>query len=101
MSVQKSEDRTSEVRKSADRPRYELVEDDRVVGIADYREVGDRLVFHHTEIARSLRGTGRGEALVRGALDDVRSEGKTVVPACWFVAEFFDLNPEYADLRAS
>jgi predicted GNAT family acetyltransferase len=90
-----------QVRKSAERPRYELVEDDKVVGIADYREVGDRLVFHHTEIVRSLRGSGRGAELVRGALDDVRSTGKSVVPACWFVAEFLELNPEYADLRAS
>ena len=89
------------VRKNPDRPRYELVEFDDVVGVADYRETGDRLVFDHTEIARALRGTGRGSQLVRGALDSVRTEGKTVVPQCWFVAEFIDHHPEYADLLAS
>jgi predicted GNAT family acetyltransferase len=89
------------VRKNPDRPRYELVEYDNVVGIAEYREVGDRLIFHHTEVRRAMRGVGRGEQLVKGALDAVRAEGKTVVPRCWFVAEFIDLNPEYADLIAS
>jgi predicted GNAT family acetyltransferase len=89
------------VRKNPDRPRYELVESDDVVAIADYREVGDRLVIHHTEVARPLRGSGKGAQLVKGVLDSARAEGKTVVPQCWFVAEFIDLNPEYADLLAS
>lgn len=89
------------VRKNPDRPRYELVEFDDVVGVADYREDGDRLIFDHTEIARSLRGSGKGAQLVKGALDAVRAEGKTVVPACWFVAEFIELNPDYADLLAT
>lgn len=88
------------VRKNPDRPRFELVDADDVVGVADYREDGDRLIVHHTEIARALRGTGRGVQLVRGMLDAVRAEGKTVVPLCWFVAEFLDLNPEYRDLVA-
>jgi predicted GNAT family acetyltransferase len=37
---------------------------------------------------------------VRGALDDVRRAGATVVPQCWFVHEFIEANPDYADLRA-
>jgi predicted GNAT family acetyltransferase len=89
------------VRKNPDRPRYELVDHDNVVGIADYREVGERLIFHHTHVTRALRGNGKGEQLVKGALDAARAAGKTVVPQCWFVAEFIDLHPEYADLLAS
>ena len=89
------------VRKNPDRPRFELVQYDDVVGVADYREVGSTLVFDHTEVARALRGTGKGTQLVRGALDAVRQEGKTIVPQCWFVAEFIDHHPEYADLLAS
>jgi hypothetical protein len=88
------------VRKNPDRPRYELVEHDDVVGVADYREDGDRLIVNHTEIARALRGTGKGAQLVQGMLDSIRADGKTVVPQCWFVAEFIDLHPEYADLVA-
>jgi predicted GNAT family acetyltransferase len=42
-----------------------------------------------------------GELLVRGALDDVRASGRSVVALCWFVDQFLDDNPTYADLRAA
>ena len=90
-----------EVRNNEDRNRYELVLDEQLVGIADYRVDGDTVVFPHTEITPSLRGQGLGEQLVRGALDDVRSRGAKVQPLCWFVREFIDLNTEYADLKAA
>jgi predicted GNAT family acetyltransferase len=35
---------------------------------------------------------------VRFALDHERAAGHRVVPRCWFVAEFIDEYPEYADL---
>jgi hypothetical protein len=38
---------------------------------------------------------------VRGALDAERAAGHTVVPQCWYVAEFIDRHPDYADLLAS
>ncbi len=80
--------------------RYELVLDDRVAGIADYHRDGDTLVFPHTEIDAPLRGRGLGEQLVRGALDDVRQRNADakVRPLCWFVREFIEDNPDYADL---
>lgn len=90
-----------EVRKADDRSRYELVIDGEVVGVADYRDTGDALVFPHTEIAQERRGQGLGDILVKGAMDDVRAAGRTVVPRCWFVREFLDGHPEYADLRAA
>jgi len=89
-----------DVRKNADRSRYELVRDGTVVAIADYVERGETVVFPHTEVAPSVRGRGFGAVLVRRALEDVRGSGKRIVPACWFVAEFVDSNPEYADLVA-
>jgi predicted GNAT family acetyltransferase len=30
----------------------------------------------------------------------VRRTGSTILPACWFVAEFIESHPEYADLVA-
>ncbi len=47
-----------------------------------------------------MRNQGLGEVLVRGALDDVLARGGTVVAQCWYVAEFIDQHPEYADLLA-
>jgi len=91
-----------EVRRNDTDHRYELLVDGELAGVADYRPSREPgvLVFPHTEVDPSRRGSGLGEVLVRRALDDVRARGERVVPACWFVAEFFDLNPDYAELRA-
>ena len=90
----------TEIRNNGDRRRYELVIDGELVGIADYRVVRDVVVFPHTEIERSRRGHGLGAQLVRHALDDVRASHRQVQPQCWYVAQFIDENPEYADLVA-
>ena len=91
----------TEVVHESDRSRYVLRMDGVVAGVADYRDRGDALVFHHTEIDRARRGHGLGATLVRGALDDVRARGRTVVPTCWYVAEFVDGHPEFGDLLAA
>jgi uncharacterized protein len=91
----------TEVRKNEEASRDELVLDGRVVGVADYEAVGSHLVFPHTEIERSLRGQGLGDQLIKGALDDVRRGGHTLVPSCWAVAEYIAEHPEYADLVAT
>lgn len=88
------------VQKSDERSRYELVADGQIVGIADYRDDGERVVMPHTEISPHMRGRGLGDVLVQGALDDLRARGRTVVPACWFVAEFIERNGDYGDLVA-
>ena len=88
------------VRRNDEKGRYELIREDRVVGFADFHGEGDRVVFPHTVIDSNLRGNGFGAELVRGALDDIRERGERVVPRCWYVAQFIDENPEYADLLA-
>ncbi len=82
--------------------RYEINVDGALGGVADFREGGhDVLVFPHTEIFADRRGQGLAAELVGAALDDVRRRGKTVVPACSYVAQFIDQHPAYADLLAS
>jgi uncharacterized protein len=90
-----------EVRNNESRSRYELVDDDRVVGVADYDLRDEVVVFPHTVTDPGLRGRGLGAVLVRAALDDVRRTGRRVVPACWYVREFIERNPDYADLLAA
>lgn len=92
------------VRDNTIRHRYELVDDadesGEVLGFADYQVQGDRVVFPHTVIDPRHRGRGLGAVLIEGALDDVRASGRRVVAQCWFVDEFLDARPDYADLRA-
>ncbi len=90
-----------DVIKDERRGRYELVDEGEVVAVADFHVEGDRVVFPHTEVLPARRGQGLGARLVRAALDDVRGSGASVVPLCWYVAQFISENPAYADLVAS
>ena len=90
-----------EVRNNPEASRFELLVDDEVIGIADYVIEGDTIVFPHTEITPSQRGKGYGAILVRYALDDARRSGKSVVPQCWYVADFIRDNPGYSNLLAA
>jgi len=89
---------TIEVTRNDQDHRYELVDDGGQVGFADFRIDGDRVVMPHTVIDPARRGEGLAARLVRGALEDIRADGRSVVPTCWYVAEYIDRHPEYADL---
>ena len=79
--------------------RYEIWDDANLAGFAQYRlRDGGRVVFVHAEVDPAYEGRGVGGRLVRTALDDVRRQGKVVVPLCPFVAAYIKRNPEYVDL---
>lgn len=87
------------VRDNAAESRYELaMEGD--LAIAAYQREGDRIVFTHTLVPEALEGHGIGSRLVAAALADVRRQGLTVIPACEFVAAYFERHPEEDDLLA-
>jgi predicted GNAT family acetyltransferase len=85
------------VANNKDQSRFEL-ETSSGLAIADYRLSGDTMTIFHTEVPLPLRGRGIGARLVRGALLQARQLNLKVVPSCWFVREFIDRNPEFADL---
>jgi predicted GNAT family acetyltransferase len=78
--------------------RYEIRDGDRTLGLAAYQRRGEQVVFTHTEVEPSSGHEGLGSTLVRGALDDVRAHGRTVVPLCSFVRGWIERHQEYADL---
>jgi uncharacterized protein len=84
----------TEVRHNPALSRYEL-DTEHGVAIAVYAKQGDRLIFTHTEVPPASEGRGIGSRLVRAALDDARSRGFKIVPACSFVAAFVRRHPEY------
>ncbi|TQM44496.1 GNAT family N-acetyltransferase [Pseudonocardia cypriaca] len=81
--------------------RYEARIDGELAGVAEYR-ASDRIVtFVHTEVMSAFEGKGVGSALVRGALDDVRAQGKKVRAVCPFVKGYVEKHSdEYGDLVA-
>lgn len=89
---------TTDVVDVPDQRRYEIRADGEVAGFAEYILTEDLITFTHTEIDPAHEGRGLGGALVRGALDDVRSRGLDVLPLCPFVKGWIQRHPDYTDL---
>lgn len=95
--------RMSEVKvtQNAERQRYEAHLEGKLAGVATYQLDDDVIVFTHTEVEPAYEGRGVAGTLVRGALDDVRSQGgHKVLARCPFVASWIDRHDDYADLLA-
>lgn len=87
------------VRDVPENERYVVEVDGTEAGFTVYHIRSDDIYFFvHTEIHNRFSGTGLGKALVKGALDDVRSKAGSIVPICPFVWGFVQRNPEYNDL---
>ena len=89
-----------QVRRNENASRYELVVDGTVLAVALFHQTEGVIVVPHTEVVSARRGEGLGALLVGGMLDDVRSRRESIVPRCWYVAEFIGENATYADLVA-
>jgi uncharacterized protein len=77
--------------------RYELTVDGHLA--AAYYTVADGVItFVHTEVPSELGGRGVGSKLVKGALDQVRSDSLKVIAQCPFVKAYIAKHGEYADL---
>ena len=80
--------------------RYEHTVDGHLA--ATYYGIADGVItFEHTEVPPELAGKGVGSKLVKGALDQVRTEGLKVIAQCPFVKAWIDKHPEYASLLKS
>jgi len=79
--------------------RYEARLDGELVGAAYYDVADDLIVFTHTEVDEESEGHGVGSALARGALDDVRADGRRkVIARCPFIKGWLERHPDYQDL---
>ena len=87
----------TEVVNNAAHHRFELEVEGHLA--ATYYKIADGVItFIHTEVPSELAGKGVGSKLVKGALDQVRSEGLKVIAQCPFVKAYIDKHGEYADL---
>lgn len=75
--------------------RFELRQDDQVLGYADYRIIGDDVVeMPHTVISPEHRGRGLGDVLVAGAVGQLTQRDMGIVGTCWFVADYLERHPQ-------
>lgn len=89
-----------EFRKNEDKSRYEAVVDGQVAGFVTYEVKGDDVDLTHTIVEDAFEGQGVGSALAKGALDDVREQGKGVIPTCPFIKSYIEKHPVYTALAA-
>jgi uncharacterized protein len=57
-------------------------------------------VAEHTLVPPEIGGRGVAAQLVAALIEDARSTGFTIDPACSYVAAQFKRHPDWADLRA-
>jgi len=82
-----------------DARRYVLRIDGEIVAVADYTISGNSISFHHTYTNPRMRKRGYAAEVVNFAMNDVEANtGYKVLPMCWYVAEWFDKNPDRAAL---
>ncbi|NHC12973.1 GNAT family N-acetyltransferase [Motilibacter deserti] len=89
------------VSNSPEHKRYEgRVEDASgpLAAVAEYLLTDGLVVFTHTEVFHGYEGQGVASRLVHDALDDVRRDGRRVLPLCPFVKSYIAKHQEYADL---
>ena len=87
--------------------RYRLIVNNDEVGYSEYDLVAPAsILIKHTEVLQRHEGKGFGSHLVRSMLDDIRAQGKTVIPICPYAMNYIRKHREYldivrADLRAT
>lgn len=79
--------------------RYAMRVDGQLVGVLDYRVLGNSISLTRAFTQPPHRGKGYAARLVEFAVDDIESATSLrVVPMCWYVADWFEAHPERAAL---
>ncbi len=75
--------------------QFEIALDDKKALIQYKKQGDDTLNLFHTEVPKEFEGKGVGSRLVKQTLDQIKAEGKKIVPSCPFVAIYVKRHPEY------
>lgn len=82
-----------------DASRYTLTRDGVLVSVLDYRDDGRTRALTRAFTIPTFRGHGYAGKVVAGAVADLERRGdRKVEPVCWYVAEWFEQNPDRAGI---
>jgi uncharacterized protein len=83
----------------SDARRYRLMLNGEEVGYCEYDPIAPAsILIKHTEVLPQHEGKGFGSQLVKGMLDDIRLQGKTVIPICPYALNYIRRHREFLDL---
>jgi len=84
-----------------DASRWTLRRGDELLSILDYRDDGRTVAMTRAYTNPKHRGHGYAAVVVDRAVAELEARGDRVVsPVCWYVAEWFDRNPDRAAILA-
>jgi uncharacterized protein len=86
------------VEDNTEKQQYEAKVDGKVVAFAEYRPIGQSIMFTHTEVNEDLEGKGVGSQLIRYALEDTKAKNMTAIPMCPFVKIFIQRHKDFIDV---
>lgn len=85
-----------------DASRYTLRRGDDLVSVLDYRDDGRTVAMTRAYTVPTFRGHGYAGELVDRAVAELETDGaRTVIPVCWYVADWFAENPERTGILAA
>jgi predicted GNAT family acetyltransferase len=67
-------------------------------GVVEYLQVGQRIIFTHTEVDPALEGQGIASLLAKHVLEYAREKNYEVMPLCPYIAGYISRHPEYKSL---
>jgi predicted GNAT family acetyltransferase len=79
--------------------RYEMPIDGHLA-FADYRRSGKIVHITHVEVPPELEGRGHASRLMKGILEQIRTNGEKVVPICSFAVAYLRRHRDESDLLA-
>ncbi|MEU1971248.1 GNAT family N-acetyltransferase [Microbacterium sp. NPDC019599] len=82
-----------------DASRYALFKGSDLVSVLDYRDDGRTVALTRAYTVPTFRGHGYAGELVDRAVAEIEAEGgRSVLPVCWYVADWFEANPGRAGI---
>ncbi len=85
--------------RDADASRWTLHRGDDLVSVLDYRDDGKKVAMTRAFTIPTFRGHGYAAEIVDRAVAELAASGdRTVVPTCWYVADWFTANPDRAGI---
>jgi predicted GNAT family acetyltransferase len=84
-----------------DASRYTLHRGDELVSVLDYRDDGRTVAMTRAYTVPTFRGHGYAGEVVDRAVSELERRGdRTVIPVCWYVADWFETNPQRSGIVA-
>jgi uncharacterized protein len=79
---------------------FEYIQDGDSKARIIWSQEGDTMVMNGTHVSEELRGQGVGKKLLDKAADYARKNGYKMKAVCPYVADSFDKNSDYNDVKA-